>query len=52
MFRRRSDSHPFALREGDQLASRAEDVGLVLSAFVFGLVASSALEIGAVAGAY
>jgi zinc transporter, ZIP family len=29
-----------------------EDVGLVLSAFIFGLVASSALVIGAVAGAY
>jgi zinc transporter, ZIP family len=29
-----------------------EDVGLVLSAFVFGLVASSALVFGAVAGAY
>jgi hypothetical protein len=29
-----------------------EDVGLVLSAFMFGLVASSALVIGAVAGAY
>ena len=29
-----------------------EDAGLVLSAFVFGLVASSALVIGAVAGAY
>jgi hypothetical protein len=29
-----------------------EDVGLVLSAFTFGLVASSALVIGAVAGAY
>jgi hypothetical protein len=50
MFRRRSDSHPSALREGDQLASGAEDVGLVLS--VSGLVASSALVIGAVAGAY
>ncbi|MGH3108898.1 MAG: ZIP family metal transporter, partial [Rubrobacter sp.] len=30
----------------------AEYVGLVLSAFIFGLVASSALVIGAVAGAY
>jgi zinc transporter, ZIP family len=29
-----------------------EDAGLVLSAFIFGLVASSALVIGAVAGAY
>jgi len=28
-----------------------EDVGLVLNAFIFGLVASSALVIGAVAGA-
>jgi ZIP family zinc transporter len=29
-----------------------EDVGLVLSAFTFGLVASSSLVIGAVAGTY
>jgi ZIP family zinc transporter len=29
-----------------------EDVGLVLSAFIFGLAGSSALVIGAVAGAY
>jgi zinc transporter, ZIP family len=29
-----------------------EDVGLVLSAFIFGLVASSALVIGAGTGAY
>ena len=29
-----------------------EDAGLVLSAFIFGLVASSALVIGAVVGAY
>src|SRR5215208_5474686 len=51
-FRRRSGSHLSAAWEGDQRAHGVEYVCLVLSAFIFGLVASSALLIGAVAGAY